>query len=109
MTNEWNDSPFTQEEELYARTVRAFFDNELNAKIAYYESGGDIREMWVKAAELGILGACIPEQYGGPGASEMFNVVLSYELGRSIGFGSLGACISTDLASMIVMEGGTEA
>jgi acyl-CoA dehydrogenase len=106
---EWKDSPFTDEEQLFATTMRSFFDKELDSKIAYYEKGGDIREMWTKAAEAGVLGACIPEKFGGPGASEIFNVIMSYELGRSVGFGSLGACISTDLASMIVMEGGTTA
>jgi acyl-CoA dehydrogenase len=55
------------------------------------------------------VGVSIPEEYGGPGATPVFNVILSYELGRSLGYATVGGNIATDLATMIVMQGGTEA
>lgn len=110
MALELNDPFYTEDEALFARTVRAFYDKEMDGKLLDLEAaGGEDRAFWAKAAEAGLVGVAIPEEYGGPGASPIFNVILSYELGRSIGYGTIGGNIATDLATMIVMEGGTEA
>lgn len=102
------DDVFEEEERLFRQTVRAFFDNEVDANLRKFEEGGSGEEkaLWPKAAELGLVGLCIPEQYGGPGATWVYNVILSYELGRSVGFGTIGGCITTDLAGGILVDGG---
>lgn len=101
--------PWTEEEQLFLNSVRAFFDAELDGRLAEWEAqGGEGRDYWDKAAEAGLLGLCIPEEYGGGGASPVFNVLLSYELGRHIGYATVGGNIATDLATMILFEGGSE-
>lgn len=104
-----DDAIFTEEERLFADLVRSFFADELDGKLAEHEAhGGEGRAFWERAAALGILGACIPEEYGGPGASPLFNVILSYELGRTLGFATVGVNIGTDLSTMILVDGGTD-
>lgn len=105
-----NDIYYTEDEAMFAHTVRAFYDRELDGDLAALEAqGGEGRGFWDKAAEAGLVGVSIPEEYGGPGATPVFNVILSYELGRSLGYATVGGNIATDLATMIVMQGGTEA
>ena len=40
------------------------------------------RELWRKAGEAGLLCTNVPEEYGGPGAGFLYNVVLAEELGK---------------------------
>lgn len=109
MSLEDNDKFYTEDEAMFARTVRTFYDRELDGRLLELEeAGGEGRAFWDKAAEAGLVGVAIPEEYGGPGASPIFNVILSYELGRSIGYATIGGNIATDLATMILMQGGTE-
>ncbi|MEV0109794.1 acyl-CoA dehydrogenase family protein [Nocardia sp. NPDC050799] len=102
-------SPFTEEEEYARKTVRAFLDKELEPH--HEKFIGDLeydRAFWRKAGQAGILGSVIPEEYGGPGLSELFAVIISQELGRSIGGATIGSSLSADLATHILMEFGPE-
>lgn len=104
-----DDTLFTEEERMFQELVRDFFAEELDGKLAEHEARGtEGPEFWRQAAARGILGACIPEEYGGAGASPIFNVILSYELGRTIGFATVGVNIGTDLSTLILVDGGTE-
>lgn len=104
------NTPFLEEELMFQESVRRFFASELDGKLSEHEArGGEDRAYWQKAAETGLLGLCIPEAYGGPGGTTLFNVILSYELGRTLGYATIGANISTDLSSTILIDGGTEA
>lgn len=104
------EGPFTEEERLFLDSVRGFFDKELDGRLPEWEAnGGESRDYWDRAAEQGLVGLCIPEEYGGPGASPVYNVLLSYELGKHVGYATVGGNIATDLASMIIFEGGSEA
>jgi acyl-CoA dehydrogenase len=110
MTIQALGSPFSEEEELYRQTVRAFIDREIEPRYLDLPARGpERRELWRKAGAAGILGACIPPEYGGAGASTLCNVILSYELGRSLSYGTIGSFVATDLASSILVEGGSQA
>jgi acyl-CoA dehydrogenase len=99
---------YTEEHEMFRRTVRAFLDKELEPHYRkYVEKGGLDKEFWRKAGKAGILGSAIPEEFGGPGGDFVFNVVLSEEIGRSVGSALTGSGLMTDIATMILMGFGT--
>src|ERR1043165_3282259 len=60
---------FTGEHRMIADTTRQFVDNEVVTRIDELEKHDWklSRELVGKAADLGLIGANIPEEYGGPG------------------------------------------
>ena len=56
----------TEEHQLYAESVRRFLANEYIPHVARWNDQGYVDpEFWHHAGEAGILGAAIPEEYGG--------------------------------------------
>ncbi|WP_067904267.1 acyl-CoA dehydrogenase family protein [Nocardia vaccinii] len=103
-------SPFVGDEELFRGAVRSFLDREVDARVAEYEDGSlPIRHLWKVGASEGIIGVRVPEQFGGQGAPAIFNIVVSYELGRSIGYATVGTSICTDNATNLLLVGGSDA
>ncbi|MBX6390551.1 MAG: acyl-CoA dehydrogenase family protein [Frankia sp.] len=71
------------EHEAFRAAVRAFLDKEVGAHYHEWEElDKPPRNFYHKAGELGILGLQIPEEYGGGGASFLFNAIVSEEAGR---------------------------
>jgi acyl-CoA dehydrogenase len=102
-------TPFTEEEEMYRASVRSFLDHELEPYIDKFVGNLDYeRQFFRKAGGAGILGSMIPEEYGGPGAGKLCGVVLMQELGRSIGGATIGSSISNDIATHLLMYGGSD-
>src|ERR671921_760055 len=60
---------FTEEHRMIAETTRQFVDNEVVTRIDELEKHDWklARELVTKAADLGLIGANIPEEYGGLG------------------------------------------
>lgn len=103
-------SPFTEEEEAYRKTVRAFLDRELEP--AYQDLGTDWKSrhaIWRRAGRAGILGAAVPEAHGGPGGGHIPNVILSHEMARSHCYATVGSLFCTDLATSVLTDGGNAA
>lgn len=101
-------SPYSEEHEQYRSALRRFLDAELEPNVAKFAAaGGDDTSLWKKAGEAGLLGVTIPEAYGGPGGDKLFNVIQSYEFGRSIGSATCGSSITSDLATSLIAEFGT--
>jgi acyl-CoA dehydrogenase len=108
-----NVSPFNEAEEAFRKKVREFLDRELepNAEKFFDTQGYNVeydRTFWRRAGEAGILGSCIPSEYGGPGLSDMCNVVIAQEMGRSIGGVTVGSSIQGDIAAFIFMKGASK-
>ncbi len=60
-------SPFyTAEHEAYREVVRRFVEKEIEPYAHEWdEAGGFPRQLYEKAAEIGLLGLGFPEEYGG--------------------------------------------
>ena len=59
---------FTEEQVLLRKTVRQFVDAEIMPSIAEWDAkGGFDPRIWKRLAELGLMGVCVPEKYGGSG------------------------------------------
>ena len=85
---------FTEEHRMIAETTRQFIDNEVSPRIEELEKHDWklSRELIGKAAELGLIGANIPEEYGGLGLDQTSGALIGENIGRSASFATtLGA------------------
>ena len=80
----------SEEQKMIGRTTREFVDGEVQPQIPAMEAHDwEVARSLVKnAGELGILGATIPEEYGGLGLDQTSGVVIAEMMGRAGGFGT---------------------
>src|SRR5437868_8354444 len=75
------DSLLSDEERLVRQSVRSFVEKEINPIIAEcYEAGRFPTELIPKLAELGVLGANLPEKYGCAGMNNVGYGLVMQEL-----------------------------
>jgi alkylation response protein AidB-like acyl-CoA dehydrogenase len=101
---------FTEEHRMIAETTRQFVDNEVIPHINELEKHDWklARELVQKAADLGLIGANIPEEYGGLGLDQTSGALVGENIGRSASFATtLGAESGIGLLPIIYF--GTEA
>jgi alkylation response protein AidB-like acyl-CoA dehydrogenase len=85
---------FTEEHRMIAETTRQFIDNEVSPRIDELEKHDWklARELVKQAADLGLIGANIPEEYGGLGLDQTSSALIGENIGRSASFATtLGA------------------
>jgi len=103
-------STYTQEHEMFRETVRRFIEKEMEPNLKKWDEQGYVdRDVWYKAADAGLVGLFIPEEYGGPGADPLYNVIVSEELGHYPCGASVGASFTSDIATHLMVHFGTEA
>jgi acyl-CoA dehydrogenase len=99
---------FSEEHELFRGLVKRFIAAEITPHHAEWEKAGMVpRELWNKAGEAGLLCTNVPEEYGGPGAGFLYNVVLAEELGRAGATGP-GFAVHSDMVATYILSFGTE-
>ena len=103
-----SESPYGEELEMYRGTVRAFFEREVDPRVKEFEETGTDRAIWKKAAEYGILGATVPEEYGGPGADRLAIMVAAEELGYAPSGATAGSFIGSDICTNFLVDHGTD-
>ena len=85
---------FTEEHRMIAETTRQFVDNEVVPRTDELEKHDWklARQLVGKAAELGLIGANIPEDFGGLGLDQTSGALIGENIGRSASFATtLGA------------------
>ena len=85
---------FTEEHRMIADTTRQFIDNEVTPHIDELEKHDWklSRQLVGQAAELGLIGANIPEEYGGLGLDQTSGALIGENIGRCASFATtLGA------------------
>lgn len=85
----------TEDHHAWADQLRRFFDQEVMPYAEEWDEAGDIpSELWLKAAEMGILQLGYPEEFGGisEGIDLWHKNILNEELAR-VGVGGLGASL----------------
>lgn len=95
---------FTDEHKMIGETIREFVDNEVHPQIPEMEKHNwQIARDLVKAAgDLGLLGANIPEEYGGAALDQVSGVIIAEAVGRGGGFGTtFGAQTSIGLLPIL--------
>src|SRR5438128_3313187 len=85
---------FNEEHRMIAKTTRQFMDAEVVPRIDELENKDWklARELVKKGAELGLVGAGMPEEYGGLGLDQTSGALIAENIGRSASFATtLGA------------------
>ncbi len=87
-------SPFyTAEHEAWRAVVRRFVENEIEPFAHEWDEAGETpRELYTKAAAIGLLGLGFPEEFGGTQADQFMKIVTSQELARA-GAGGINASL----------------
>jgi alkylation response protein AidB-like acyl-CoA dehydrogenase len=101
---------FTEEHRMIAETTRQFIDNEVTPHVDELEhhDWALARELVKKAADLGLISANIPEEYGGLGLDQTSGALVGENIGRCASFATtLGAESGIGLLPIIYF--GTEA
>jgi alkylation response protein AidB-like acyl-CoA dehydrogenase len=101
---------FTEEHRMIAETTRQFIDNEVSPRVDELEhhDWALARELVKKAADLGLISANIPEEYGGLGLDQTSGALVGENIGRCASFATtLGAESGIGLLPIIYF--GTEA
>ena len=103
------DFELNAEERALADSVKHFVDTRVEPRMREIEERNHIPdELFREAAELGLFGISIPEEFGGSGLSRMSRVLVHEMLGRS-GFGFAGALAAhTGIGSDALVTIGTD-
>lgn len=100
---------FSDEHQLLRKTVRQYVDDEILPHIAEWDStGGFDPKVWKRLAELGFMGVCVPEAYGGSGMDYNSLAIVCEELERGDTAFRTAVSVHIGLNSMTLMQWGTE-
>lgn len=100
---------FSEEQALLRKTVREFTDKEIMPYISEWDRNGKFDPTLLnKLAELGLMGVCIPEQYGGSGMDYNSLAIVCEELERGDTAFRTAVSVHTGLNSMTLLQWGNE-
>ncbi|KQP68598.1 acyl-CoA dehydrogenase [Microbacterium sp. Leaf288] len=91
---------YDEDHEQFREVVRAFVEQYARPNADRWSAEGKVdRWLFTKAAEAGILGFAIPEQYGGGGADDFrFHAIMGEELAHNpVSDGMAGIALSNDI------------
>jgi len=84
---------YTEEHEAFRDSVRRFVANEIEPHAAEWDEAGTFpRELYPKAADIGLIPLGFPEGYGGVPGDPFYLIIASQELARP-GLGGLSASL----------------
>src|SRR5919205_3588078 len=66
------------------------------------------RELFTELAELGLMGACVPEEYGGAGADFLSYILVLEELSRADAGVGVTVAVHTSAVTLPILTFGTE-
>lgn len=99
---------FTEDHEIFRESVRRFIETEITPYHAKWDKDEIVpRELWLKAGAAGLLCCNVAEEYGGPGADFLYNVVLHEEMARALATGP-GFAVHSDMAGVYLTRFGSE-
>jgi alkylation response protein AidB-like acyl-CoA dehydrogenase len=103
------DFQLTEEQKLVRETARDFVDRELIPHVREWEETGEIpRSFYTKMAELGFLGAPMPEKYGGAGMDYVSFMLLVEEISRGSSSVRTTVSVQTSLSETSLLWFGNE-
>lgn len=100
---------FTEEQILLRNTVRNFVDKEIIPYIRDWDRAGEFpRSLFTRLRDLGLMGVCIPEKYGGSGMDYNSLAIVCEELERGDTAFRTAVSVHTGLNSLTLLQWGTE-
>ncbi|MBS1809257.1 MAG: acyl-CoA dehydrogenase [Acidobacteria bacterium] len=101
---------FTEEEQLFASSVREFAEAEIKPYVREMDAAGKMRpEIISKAFELGLMGIEVPDEYGGSGGTFFMACIAIEELARVDASVSVCVDVNNTLVANAFLNYGTEA
>ncbi|MGE5690192.1 MAG: acyl-CoA dehydrogenase family protein [Pseudomonadota bacterium] len=89
--------------------AREFADAEIQPHAAQWDRDHHFpRELYAKLAELGLMGTCVPEEYGGAGADFLSYVLVLEELSRADAGVGVTVAVHTSAVTLPILAYGTE-
>ncbi|MFQ5535660.1 MAG: acyl-CoA dehydrogenase family protein [Sphingomonadales bacterium] len=102
-------SIYQEEHEIFRNAVRKFCESEITPHAEEWERQGVMpREFWLKAGQQGLLGAQVPEEYGGPGGDFYFNAIIDEEFAYTGASALVGCSVHSDICCGYILRFGTE-
>lgn len=99
---------YTQEHRIFRDAVKKFLTREVIPHIEEWEEAGIVpRDVWKKMGAQGYLGMSVPEDYGGPAADFLYEVIVIEELART-NFTGLAARLHNTVVLPYLIEYGSE-
>jgi acyl-CoA dehydrogenase len=103
-------SRYSEDHEAFRATLRRFVERELAPHVDAWEEAGEFpREIYRKAAAIGLLGLGYPEEYGGVPADLFHRIVVSDELARAGSGGLSASLMSHTIGAPPILAGGSAA
>jgi len=102
---------FSDEHELLRKSLRSFFEREINPHVEAWEEAQifPAHEVFKKLGKEGFLGLTKPEEFGGAGLDYSYAIVMAEELGRIPSGGvSLAIGVQTDMATPALARFGSD-
>jgi acyl-CoA dehydrogenase len=100
----WIDDELSMVED----ACRQFYQRDCLPYYEEWEERGHVgRETWEKAGEMGLLGAMVPENYGGPGGSFAYDAVIAYQ-GNLLGVDGWGGGLHNAIVIPYILNYGSE-
>jgi acyl-CoA dehydrogenase len=109
VSDDMGTSVYGEALESFRDVVRTFYRKEVEPRISECEANGVPLDLWRKAGEAGLLGVCVPEEYGGAGDEGLAIVIGSEEIGYSPAGATIGAFLGTDICTLFLARNGSEA
>lgn len=100
---------FSEEQVMLRNTVRAYVDKEIIPNISEWDREGKFEpKVLDQLAELGLMGVCIPEKYGGSGMDYNSLAIVCEELERGDTTFRTAVSVHTGLNSMTLLQWANE-
>src|SRR3990172_7399404 len=103
------DFQLTEGQKLVRTTARDFVDREIVPHVREWEAKGEVpRALYRKMADLGFLGAPVPEAYGGAGMDYVSFALLMEEISRGSSSVRTTVSVQTSLSESTLMFFGSQ-
>ncbi|EJE48995.1 acyl-CoA dehydrogenase [Acidovorax sp. CF316] len=102
---------FTHEHREIQKTLKRFIDEEINPHVDEWEAAEifPAHEVFKKMGQLGLLGLCKPEEYGGSGLDYSYSVAMAETLGHvHCGGVPMAIGVQTDMCTPALARHGSE-
>src|SRR5262249_17156122 len=103
------DFDLTQDQKEIQALTRDFAKAEIEPHAAQWDRDHHFpRQLFGKLAELGLMGACVPEEYGGAGADFPSYILVLEELSRADAGVGVTVAVHTSAATLPILTFGTD-
>jgi alkylation response protein AidB-like acyl-CoA dehydrogenase len=103
------DFELTQDQKEIQALTRDFAKAEIEPNAARWDREHDFpRDLFAKLAELGLMGACVPEEYGGAGVDFLSYILVLEELSRADAGVGVTVAVHTSAVTLPLLAYGTD-